>query len=350
MRYIGSKEKIKDFIIETIEEVCGDLSNRTVADLFTGTTIIAQELKKKGAMVTTNDYMAFSFVFQNAFIKNNCYPKFEGLKGPLDNNSFEDILIYLNELDGVKGFIYRNYTKEGSANSDYKRNYFSEKNATKIDAIRVLIKKWLESNYITYDEYYLLLAALIEAVFRISNISGTYGAFLKSDDPRKCNDIMLTETTIIESTNAHSCYNEDIYDIITEIKGDILYLDPPYNNRQYPAYYHMLETIVLYDNPQIYGLTGRRPYEDMKSPFCVKKLASEAIEFVVKNAKFNHIFLSYSTDGIVNSKLLFEILSNYGEVTMFGKNHRRYKSNSFINKYDQLKELLYYVRKKEKTI
>ncbi|HHU32180.1 MAG TPA: hypothetical protein GXZ50_05930, partial [Clostridia bacterium] len=245
------------------------------------------------------------------------------------------------------GFFYNEYSLTGSKNSKFKRNYFSESNARKIDSIRLMIEEWYQNNYINEEEYYILISSLIEATTKVSNTSGTYGAFLKFDDYRKNKPLMLEPIEFIKSEYEHSVYCEDIFQIINKIHGDILYLDPPYNNRQYPPYYHILETVTLYDNPAIYGKTGRRPYKDKISPFCIKKSVSYALERLIDEADFDHIFLSYNTDGLLSKLEIKDTLSKYGPVSVFRQSYRRYKSNSNgIPKKNKLKELIFYVKKK----
>lgn len=95
------------------------------------------------------------------------------------------------------------------------------------------------------------------------------------------------------------CYNKDANELISEIEGDILYLDPPYNSRQYVSNYHLLETISKYDSPEIKGVTGIRNYEDQKSLFCVKKEVLKAFEEIIEKANFESIVLSYSNEGLM---------------------------------------------------
>ncbi len=347
MRFIGSKENILSFIEESIMDAVGDVSGKVFADLFSGTCSVARHFKKKKAILITNDYLAFSYALQIAYIKNNCFPDFLELKKHLKLKTYKDILNYLNQLKCRKGFMYKEYTLKGSKDGEYQRNYFSEENAIRIDSIRMKIQEWYELKLIDYIEFNIFLVSLLVAVTKVSNTAGTYGAFLKVDDGRKYKRLELRPIQFIESHEQHTCCNKDIFNIINYLEGDILYLDPPYNNRQYPPYYHILETITLYDNPAIYGLTGRRPYKEKKSPFCIKKEAALAIQNIVAKAKFKHIFLSYSTDGLVSKTDLYDMLSLMGEVKMYELRYRRYKSNSngSINK-NALKEIVFYVRKK----
>lgn len=345
MRYIGSKEKVLPFIEEVILNSVGEVEGAKFGDLFSGTTCVAQHFKKLGVKLITNDYMSFSYAFQIAYIKNNSIPQFSKLKSQNNYNDYKEILGYLNNLNGVEGFFYREYTKEGTKKGKYQRNYFSEENGKKIDAIRIAIGNWYNKGLITKDEFYILLASLVDGVTKVSNISGTYGAFLKFDEQRKNKCLMLEPIKEINSKYAHCCYCEDIFNLIECVNGDILYLDPPYNSRQYPPYYHILETVTLYDEPAIYGRTGRRPYQDKLSPFCIKREAGDAIKTVIDKAKFEHIFLSYSTDGLLSKKEIFELLSSIGYVKVFEEKYRRYKSNSNGDRKKTLKEIIFYVRK-----
>lgn len=345
MRYIGSKKRLLGFLEKTIVQNTGNVEGKRFCDLFAGTVSISKKFKKLNAEITSNDYMAFSYVFQLANLKFNSPPAFLGLtKEKLDG--YYEILNFLNSLGGKKGFFYREYTLEGSSNSKYQRNYFSAENAKKIDHILSILSKWKQEGYTTFEEDCFIRASLIEGVTKISNISGTYGSFLKKDDRRKFKRLKLEPIRVPKGRiGCHKCLNEDAFDIIEQVEGDILYMDPPYNNRQYPPYYHILETLALDDNPDIYGKTGRRPYENMKSPLCFSDKASNALEELVSKARFEHLFISYNTDGIIPVAELNDILKRYGNVKKVDKSYRRFKSNSNGSSKKRLKELLFYVQK-----
>ena len=333
MRYIGSKNRVLGFINEVIENTYGDYSTATVADLFSGTACVGKMFKEKGAKIISNDYMYFSYALQIAKIKKNTLP-----------SEYFKTLEVLNNLKGKEGFFYREYTEAGIG----KRNYFGEDNEKKIDAICLYLKDKLESKEISADDFFFYKASLIDAVTKVSNTSGTYGAFLKINDNRKYKALMLESISIEDNGKENECYCEDIKDVIKHVRGDILYLDPPYNNRQYPPYYHILETVTLYDNPNIYGKTGRRHYEDKLSPLCKKEQALLTIVEIIKEANFRYCYISYSTDGIVPYMDLCEHLKPYGEVTLFFKPYRRYKANSngSVEDKGKLKEIIIYVKKR----
>jgi len=337
MRYIGSKFRVLEFIKDTILSTYGPFSHVTVADLFSGTACVAEMFKSEKARIITNDYLHFSFALQYAKIKLNTVPK---CKIP-----YTTALNQLNTISGIDGFFTREYTLEGLSVTGHSRNYFSLGNARKIDAICTQLRNWLDNGDINTDMFYLITASLVDAITKVSNTSGTYGAFLKIDDNRKNGAIFLEPLEIIDNGQENECYCLDIFDVIEKVSGDILYLDPPYNNRQYPPYYHILETAVLYDDPAIYGITGRRPYEDKLSPFCMKEKALPAMLQIIARAKFSHIYISYSTEGIIPYKDFCKSLELYGDVTCFFKPYRRYKSNDGGVSSKTLKEIIIYVKK-----
>ncbi len=342
MRYIGSKARVLGFIENCVQSTVQHEKGLIFADLFAGTTVVAQHFKRLGYRILSNDYMAFSYALQVALIENDLTPSF----GKLKIGTYEEVLDYINSLEPVQGFFYKNYCKSESRNGDFERNYFSPTNAGKIDAILHKLKYWKQNDMLSQIEESVLRASLIESVTKVSNISGTYGCFLKHDDPRKFMEVRLEPLTFIQSQEENRAFNEDALTLIDKISGDILYLDPPYNQRQYPPYYHILETISLDDEPKIYGKTGRRPYRDMLSPFCIKGKVQDALYSIVRRARFDHIFLSYNTEGLMSVSDIQGILSEFGEPEVYFCGHRRYKSNSNGMGHSRVKEVLFYVSKR----
>ena len=113
--------------------------------------------------------------------------------------------------------------------SNSKRNYFTDKNGRKIDAIRVKIKEWKNDSRITENQYYHLLASLLESVDKVANVASVYGAFLKKIKKSASNEIKLKSIQPISNNKKCIVYNKDANELIKNISGDILYLDPPYN-------------------------------------------------------------------------------------------------------------------------
>ena len=352
MRYIGSKAALLDQIEQVIRENT-DPNARVFCDIFAGTGAVARHFKPKYQIIA-NDFLHFSYVMQQATIVNNRLPEFSALKqvGILDPFAFlEETKLTMDSLEEQNRFITQTYSPAGKDG----RMYLSAKNALRIDFIRTTIQSWRDSGLLTDGEYYYLLAGLIEGVPYVSNITGTYGAYLKHWDKRAYKDFEMVRLEVEDNGFENRACNQDANALISQIEGDILYLDPPYNNRQYAPNYHLLETISRYDRPQVSGVTGMRPYGDTKSAFCRKGEAAGAFEELVEKAKFESILLSYSTDGLMTSQEMEAILKRHGIPESFRRYdipYRKYKSK-IVSPDDALKEYIYFIRKrvpKRKTV
>ncbi len=332
MNYIGSKVKLSVFIKETIcSTVNSGLENKVFCDIFAGTGIIGRSFKKDVEKIISNDLEFFSYVLNRNYIGNSC---------ELANK--EEYIQELNALPLVEGFIYNNYCLGKSGF----RQYFSDYNGKKIDAIRQKINEWNIKGRIGEDMYYFLLASLIESADKVANTASVYGAFLKHLKKSASKKIVLKPAYFDIDGKNHDVYNEDSNLLIKKIQGDILYLDPPYNARQYGANYHLLNTIALYDNFIPKGKTGLREYN--KSKYCSKGTVAESFEELIANADFRYIFLSYNNEGLMTAKEVKEIMSKYGNYTLAAKDYQRFKADKTENrnhKADSTREYLHILRK-----
>lgn len=333
MRFIGNKEKLLARIYQAIPS--DKIGGGTFFDFFSGTSNVGRFFKKKGFRIVSSDLLYFSYVLQKAYIENNGAPKFKKLlpkigapKNTLSSSPFDSVRDHLNSLKELKGFIYRNYTDEGTAGQQFVRKYFTPENGKKIDAIRAKINEWRMENLINENEYFVLLASLVESVPFYANISGVYAAFLKNYDPRALKLFEIKPMSFYSGKLSHEVHNKNSMDLIDDINVDILYIDPPYNNRQYAPNYHLLETIALYDNPDIKGITGMREYKEKKSEFCNPGTALKALEKIAKTAKYKCLILSYNSEGIMSKQDILSVLKKYGEVELQNIDYLRFKSNS----------------------
>lgn len=340
MKYIGNKNRLLPFIDEIVTKTSKGC--RTFCDIFTGTTNVAQYYKRKGYKIISNDIMTFSYVLQTAYIKNNSIPNFTKLFEikkkyfnklrdsetlfRFNNSNLAMVIRYLNNLEGITGFIYKNYTNDGTKETQYKRQYYTEYNALKIDADRQQIESWKKENLIDENEYYTLLASLIDEADYLANICGTYGAFLKIWRSVAKNKFHMKVPALIQSDIEHEVYQEDSNVLIDRIKSDVLYIDPPYNTRQYAANFHIPETIACYDNPDIYGKTGLRPYKNQASRYCSKSEAGDALNDLIKKAACKYIYLSYNNEGIIPTSSIEKILKSKGTYKRYQKIYRRFRT------------------------
>ncbi|NLP40968.1 MAG: DNA adenine methylase [Veillonellaceae bacterium] len=342
MRFIGCKTLLLDNIKNVIHEnvACA----QTFCDIFAGTGAVSRYFKS-WFEVSSNDLLYFSYVLQRATVENDTKPLFKGLKNVIGDIS---PILYLNSLaespadiEQDQCFFFNTYSPAGN------RMYLTEENAMRIDWARIFIEKWRSQQLINDNEYFYLIACLVEGIPFVSNIAGTYGAFLKSWDKRAYKKFELYELEVVSNGRNNRAFNLDGNDLVRQLKGDILYIDPPYNERQYLPNYHLLETAARYDYPQVKGVTGLRPCASGKSNYCNKKIVCDVFYDLVSNADFKHIILSYNTEGLMPVDDIERILKTVGNPAtykVYTIDYRRFKSRK-TSFNGQIKEMLFYIRK-----
>lgn len=353
MNYIGSKLSLLEFLENSINKVVNKKDCRVFCDLFAGTGIVGNYFKKKGYKIIANDIQYYSFVLNKHYIENHKelkflklikkLPELKNIKKEKRKNSVCD---YLENLKGVKGFIYKNYCLGGTENKKIQRQYFSDANGMRCDAIRQKIEDWKNKNLISDSEYYFLLTSLIKSIDKCANTASVYGAFLKKLKKSAQKNFILQPAELTINDQEHKVYNQDVNVLTKKIKGDILYLDPPYNHRQYASNYHILETIAKYDNPKIHGKTGLRDCANQKSSYCSRVEAKSAFKDLILEAKVRYIFLSYNNEGIMSLDDIEEVMSLRGKYGYFTKDYNRFKADKSKNrnyKANKTIEYLHYV-------
>ncbi len=332
MNYIGSKLKLcQHFLPETIKSVCGtDLSQKTFCDLFAGTGIVGRTFKTSVKKVISNDIEYYSYVLNKNYIENHL---------SLENSEY--FVSELNKLSSCEdGFIYKNYCLGGSG----ERQYFSDENGKKIDSIRKQIEELKNSGKINQNMYYFLLASLLESADKVANTASVYGAYLKNLKKSAQKKMILEPADFEINENEHKVFNTDANVLIKQISGDILYLDPPYNSRQYGANYHLLNTIAEYKPFIPKGKTGLREYS--RSKYCSASTVKDEFENLIKNANFKYIFLSYNNEGLMSSDDVKKIMQKYGHYDLAQTEYQRFKADSNrFNKADSTVEYLHVLEK-----
>ena len=337
MNYIGSKHKLSPFIFKTVTEICGpDLSETVFCDLFAGTGIVGRNFKPHVKQVISNDVEYYSYVLNRNYIGNQF--EFE----------YQELLDKLNFLDGVQGFIFENYSHGGKA----ERNYFTSDNGQKIDAIRIQIKNWKENSLISEDQYFFLLASLLEAADKVANTASVYGAYLKqikksAAKPLKMETAATRKNLFTNTVQKNIVFQKDANKLIKEIAGDILYLDPPYNARQYGANYHLLNTISKYDTFVPKGITGLRDY--FKSDWCRTGEVLKSFEELIENAQFPYIFLSYNNEGIMSQSEVATVMKRFGKYSLKTKKYQRFKADKTENRNHKASETFEYLHILQKS-
>jgi len=314
---------------------------------------VGRYFKTRGYKIIANDIQYYSYVLNRHYIGNHKELNFAKLTKEIPalksidvKNRKNFVCNYLSDLKGVKGFIYKNYCLGGTKDKEELRQYFSDENGMRCDAIRQKIENWKEQNLIFDDEYYFLITSLVESIDKYANTASVYGAFLKKLKKTAQNNLILKPAELIINDQEHEVFNEDINEIAGKVKGDILYLDPPYNQRQYATNYHMLETIAKYDNPKIHGKTGLREYQNQKSLYCSRTQVKKVFKDLILKAKAKYIFLSYNNEGLMTLGDIQETMSLRGEYGNFTKEYNRFKADKSDNRNytaNKTVEYLHYV-------
>ncbi|MGM9741130.1 MAG: DNA adenine methylase [Candidatus Cryptobacteroides sp.] len=317
MNYIGSKYSLLPFLTETITSIVGvDLSEKVFCDIFAGTGIVGRAFKTEVNKIISNDWEYYSFVLNRNYIGNH-----------REISGKEDYIASLNALEGIlDGFIYMNYC----AGSGSGRQYFSDENGMKIDAIRQKIESWHSEGEITDDLYFFLLCSLLESADKLANTASVYGAFLKHLKSSAKKPLILEPAQFALNNNEHEVYCEDANVLIKRISGDILYLDPPYNARQYGANYHLLNTIAEYKTFAPKGKTGLREYS--RSSYCGRRTVETSFETLIKEAQFKYIFLSYNNEGLMPVGRIRSIMEKYGRYDLASRDYHRFRADKEENR------------------
>lgn len=339
MRFLGNKTRMINNIENFIEEL--GITGKVFCDLFTGSASVADYFKDKYKIIA-NDLLESSYVFAKAKTSYSDVPVFNKFQEKYKTDPFS---YFSNKTYNFKDthFIWKNYSPAGG------RQFFIEEVANKIDGIRLEIEEMKKMNVLDENEYTFLLASLLETVMGLSNTTGTYEAFLKEWDRRayKGFELVPLEMKKCSKLKDSKVFNSDANELIREIKGDILYLDTPYTITDYNSAYHLLETIVKYDYPEIKGITGRRINKLEKSKYSIKNKAAMAYEDLVAHANFKHIIISYSTQSLLPLEELKSILRKYtkSEIVIKYFPFREYRNIRSSQKGANLREVLIYLKK-----
>lgn len=249
---------------------------------------------------------------------------------------------FLNQLAGKEGFIFSEYSQGGEKG----RNYFTAENGQKIDAIRTQIEAWKKASEINDNHYFFLLASLLESADKVANTASVYGAYLKHIKKSATKTLILKPAIFKETENSHQVFQRDSNQLIKIIEGDILYLDPPYNNRQYGANYHLLNTIAKMDTFAPRGITGLPEY--YRSNYCKTGKVLESLKELIENAQFKYIFLSYNNEGLMSRKQVQKVMEPFGNYDLATKTYQRFKADKTQNRNHKASKTVEYLHILEK--
>lgn len=307
-RYTGSKAKLVNWIMSLIKKEC---QGKIFADIFAGTGVVAAEATKVFDEIIINDFL---------YSNNVIYKAFFG-PGEYNEKKLSKIIEKYNKINPKH--IGGNYFSK-----NFGGKYFDRDIAKLVGYIRNDIEK--NRNKLTIREYFILLTTLIYAIDKIANTVGHYDAYIKKEPLEKKLELKLIETI---SSKKVLIYREDTNLLAKNTKADVVYVDPPYNSRQYSRFYHLLETLIKWDNPKLYG-TALKPEPENTSDYCKTK-AFSAFKNLIENLDCKHIVVSYnntynsksnSSRNKIRLEQIKEVLEQKGKTNIYKKKHSFFNS------------------------
>lgn len=302
MRYFGSKASTVSGLLQLVQ---AKVPGGTFCDPFGGIATVGAYFKAAGYRVFTGDQLRFATCFQVARIVYSRLPSFRRLKSKNSFGSAREVIEYLNGLLPMSGWFVREYAMN--------RLFFSEENAGKINAVRGCIRQWHDNRLITAKEHDYLVASLIDSADRVANTAGTYYAYLKGWHRKAKKPFAFAPIRPTPGVSGTSVFG-DALDLVRSREFDVLYLDPPYNERCYAGYYHLPETLASgFRWRKVQGRSGI-PYSTIRSAFNSRSSAADALRELVGAAHCKLLVFHYSDDGLVTPRETRNILAQHGSV------------------------------------
>lgn len=303
IKYLGSKRTLLD----TIEQVLSVIPNtRSVVDLFSGTSRVGHHLKGAGYQVFSNDLNTYAYALATCYVQAN------------QSQHTSEVTHLLKEMSSVEprsGYFTKNFCEDA--------RFFQSHNGAKVDAMR----DWLEEQNLAWERKAILLVSLMEAADRVDSTCGIQMAYLKQWASRSFNNLELRMPTLHNAHVSRPCkaYQGDALINSAKISADVAYLDPPYNQHKYLGNYHIWESLVKWDKPEVYGVARKRvDVRQRKSSFNRKREIHNAMRTIVSNLDVNHLVVSFSNEGYIERDEMVEILETRGQVSVVEKDFKRY--------------------------
>lgn len=307
-RYLGNKYKLLPFITGVVNDECPNITS--IADIFAGTGAVSSAFTDK--VIITNDLMYSNYICNYAWFGAEEY----------DPQTIIDCVIRYNSLCDLED----NYMTD-----NFSDTYFSRDDCAKIGYIREDIECLYENGSINKRERAILITSLLYAMDKIANTCGHYDAYRKGVVFDKTLELYVPLAEVHNNAD-NKCYNTDANELVKKIKSDLVYIDPPYNSRQYCDAYHLLENVARWEKPEVFGVAKKMDRSSMKSKYCTQS-ATEAFELLIKDINAKHILLSYNNmaakgNDRSNAKIsdddILRILNQKGEVKVFSESYKAF--------------------------
>jgi adenine-specific DNA-methyltransferase len=309
-RYLGNKYKLLPFITGVVENECKNIN--TVADIFAGTGAVASAFIDK--KIITNDIMYSNYICHVAWFSSEHY-------------SEEKVIKIITQYNNLK------ITEDNYMSDNFSNTYFSLDDCRKIGFIRQDIEDKFNLGYINARERALLITSLLYAMDKIANTCGHYDAYRQGVEFEKHLELYVPQPEPDVNEN-NVCYNMDTNELAPEIEADLIYIDPPYNSRQYCDAYHLLENVARWEKPEVFGVARKMDRTALKSDYCTQK-ATVAFENLIDSIHAKYILLSYNNmankgNDRSNAKIsdddIMKILSKKGKVKVFSEDYKAFST------------------------
>jgi adenine-specific DNA-methyltransferase len=304
IKYLGSKRSL----VPVLGDIAERVGARTAVDLFTGTTRVAQEFKRRGLLVTAADVATYSQVLSDCYIATDATA--------VDPQELDNELKRLAALPGRPGWFTRTYCEEA--------RFFQPKNGARVDAIRDV----LEAEHRGTPLFPVLLTSLMLAADRVDSTTGLQMAYLKEWAPRSHQDLELRAPDLLPGPG--STLAGDATETVDALpRADLIYLDPPYNQHRYFTNYHIWETLVRWDRPEVYGVARKRVDArdaSTKSVFNNKRLMPAALTDLLRRVRAEVVVVSYNDESWVTPEQITQALREGGheDVQVLAFDSKRY--------------------------
>ena len=304
IKYIGSKRALLGHVTSAI---AGALPRGgTVCDLFSGTARVGHALKKQGFRVWSNDHNAYAHTLATAYVQAD---------RERWHDKAEAVLAELRAVAPQAGWFTQAFCEDA--------RFFHPENGARIDAVRDRIAAMgLEPELEA-----IALVSLMEAADRVDSTAGLQMAYMKSWASRALNPLALRMPDILPGVAAGACRatQADAVALAPEVEADLVYLDPPYNQHSYLGNYHCWESLILWDQPETYGIANKRiDVRTRKSPFNSRPGIAPALQAVIDGVKTPNLIVSFNDEGYLGRDQLVGMLSARGEVQVIEIARPRY--------------------------
>lgn len=306
-RYLGNKYKLLPFITSVVDRNCVDV--KSFADIFAGTGAVASAFLDK--RVITNDILYSNFICNLAWFSSERFSK----------QKIIDYIVEYNSLD----IDEENYMTENFADT-----YFSEPDCSRIGYIRQNIEDEFRAGELNERERAILITSLLYAMDKIANTCGHYDAYRKGVDFDRHLELAVPTPKLHKKKN--QCFNMDANKLVKGIQADLVYIDPPYNSRQYCDTYHLIENVARWKMPAVSGVARKPDRSTLKSDYCTKQ-ASAAFEDLIKNINARYIMLSYNnmankgnerSNARITDDVILRVLGEKGDVQIFSESYKAF--------------------------